>query len=113
MLIDQRIVVIGGGSSRIGLAVAKAAEDAGADVLIASSSETKLDQALKQLSGKAKGVIVNVANKESVQSLFNAIGEIDHIALTVGTEYKPVPVTESEFSESHKPFTRNAMRPID
>jgi NAD(P)-dependent dehydrogenase (short-subunit alcohol dehydrogenase family) len=31
MLIDQRIIVIGG-SSGIGLAVAKAAEDAGADV---------------------------------------------------------------------------------
>ena len=38
MLIDQRIIVMGG-SSGIGLAVAKAAEDAGADVLIASSSE--------------------------------------------------------------------------
>jgi short-subunit dehydrogenase involved in D-alanine esterification of teichoic acids len=55
MLIDQRIVVIGGGSSRIGLAVAKAAEDAGADVLIASSSETKLDQALETAIWKSKG----------------------------------------------------------
>jgi NAD(P)-dependent dehydrogenase (short-subunit alcohol dehydrogenase family) len=103
MLIDQRIIVIGG-SSGIGLAVAKAAEDAGADVLIASSSETKLDHALKQLSGKVKGVIVNVANEESVQSLFHDIDEIDHIAVTVGTTYKPAQVAESELSESHKPF---------
>ena len=111
MLIDQRIIVIGG-SSGIGLAVAKAAEDAGADVLIASSSETKLDQALKQLSGKVKGVIVNVANEESVQSLFHEIDEIDHIAVTVGTAYQPAPVAESDLSESHKPFLVKYWGPI-
>jgi NAD(P)-dependent dehydrogenase (short-subunit alcohol dehydrogenase family) len=85
MLIDQRIVVIGG-SAGIGFAVANAAEDAGADVLIASSSQTKLDKALGQFS------------------VFEDLGEVDHVAVTVGTSYKSAPVADSEISESQKPF---------
>jgi NAD(P)-dependent dehydrogenase (short-subunit alcohol dehydrogenase family) len=103
MLIDQRIVVIGG-SAGIGFAVANAAEDAGADVLIASSSQTKLDKALGQFSEKVRGAIVDVTNEESVRKLFEDLGEVDHVAVTVGTSYKSAPVADSEISESQKPF---------
>src|ERR1700730_13835179 len=84
MLIDQRIAIIGG-TSGIGFAVAEAALDAGAEVFIGSSSQTKIDEALAKFSEKATGSIIDVTEEESVKGFFKSVGEIDHVVVTVGT----------------------------
>src|SRR5260370_36664629 len=99
MLFDQHIAVIGG-SAGIGFAVA----DAGAHVVIGSSSQTKLNKALGQFSEKVTGLVVDVTKEESVREFFDKLGEVDHVAITVGTSYKSALVADSELFESQKPF---------
>lgn len=64
MLFDQKIAIIGG-SSGIGLAVAQAAADAGAEVIIGSSSEAKLKGALAAVTERVEGRLIDVTNEES------------------------------------------------
>jgi NAD(P)-dependent dehydrogenase (short-subunit alcohol dehydrogenase family) len=104
MLFDQTIAVIGG-SSGIGFAVADAAADAGAHVVIGSSSQSKLNKALGQFSEKVTGLVVDVTKEESVREFFGKLGEIDHVAITVGTSYESALVADSELFESQKPFS--------
>jgi NAD(P)-dependent dehydrogenase (short-subunit alcohol dehydrogenase family) len=103
MLLDQRIAIIGG-SSGIGFAVAKAAADAGAEVVIGSSSQAKLDGALAAFTERVEGWQIDVANEESVHQFFKKVGEVDHVAVTVGASYEPALVVNSDLSESQKPF---------
>jgi short-subunit dehydrogenase involved in D-alanine esterification of teichoic acids len=49
--IEGQSVVIIGGSSGIGLSIAKEAVDAGADVTIAGRSQAKLDEARQAIAG--------------------------------------------------------------
>lgn len=103
MLFDQRIAIIGG-SSGIGFAVAQAAADAGAEVIIGSSSQEKLQEALGAFTERVEGWPIDVAHEESVCEFFDKIGEVDHVAVTVGASYAPTLVAHSDLSESQKPF---------
>lgn len=76
----QRVLVIGG-SSGIGLAVARAALDDGAQVVIASSNADRLRNAVARLGG-GEGVRLDVADEAAVQSYFAGSGAFDHIAFT-------------------------------
>jgi NAD(P)-dependent dehydrogenase (short-subunit alcohol dehydrogenase family) len=82
-LTGKQIVIIGG-SSGIGRAVAKAALDAGANVHIGSSNEGRLDAALELLGKGASGTTVDVRDEASVEAFFANIGTIDHLVYTAG-----------------------------
>jgi NAD(P)-dependent dehydrogenase (short-subunit alcohol dehydrogenase family) len=103
MLLDQRIAIIGG-SSGIGFAVAQAAADVGAEVIIGSSSQAKLEEALGATTERVEGWPIDVRSDESVREFFNKVGEVDHVAVTVGTSYAPALVVDSDLLESQKPF---------
>lgn len=79
-LAGQRVLVIGG-SSGIGFAVAKAARDDGAEVTIASSQAAKLDGALQRLGG-GEGACLDVADEAAVAAFFAGSGTWDHIVFT-------------------------------
>ncbi len=81
-LAGKRVVVLGG-SSGIGLAIAQSAAREGAAVVIASSQQAKLDAALEQMPG-ADGLLVDASRAASVQALFGRIGAFDHLAYTAG-----------------------------
>jgi NAD(P)-dependent dehydrogenase (short-subunit alcohol dehydrogenase family) len=53
-LTGKRVVVLGG-SSGIGLATAQGAAKAGAAIVIVSSRQARIDQALKTLPGVSEG----------------------------------------------------------
>jgi NAD(P)-dependent dehydrogenase (short-subunit alcohol dehydrogenase family) len=78
-LSEKRIIIIGG-SSGLGLAVAQAGAIAGARIVIAGRSEERLQNALKAIQGKAEGLRLDVRNEEEVKSFFSKIGEFDHLA---------------------------------
>jgi NAD(P)-dependent dehydrogenase (short-subunit alcohol dehydrogenase family) len=103
MLFDQRIAIIGG-SSGIGFAVAQAAADAGAEVIIGSSSKAKLQGALGAVTEQVEAWQIDVTNEESVREFFDKLGEVDHVAVTIGASYSPALVEQSDLSESQKPF---------
>jgi NAD(P)-dependent dehydrogenase (short-subunit alcohol dehydrogenase family) len=76
-----RVVVIGGASG-VGFAVAAAAQMAGADVVVASSQASRIEAAAKKLG--AKGRVVDVKDEASVAAFFEAAGPFDHLVFTAG-----------------------------
>jgi NAD(P)-dependent dehydrogenase (short-subunit alcohol dehydrogenase family) len=82
VLKNKKIVIVGG-SSGIGYAVAERAISAGAHVVIASRSEEKLKAAVLKLGMRASMEIVDVANEQSVIDFALRIGKIDHLITTI------------------------------
>jgi NAD(P)-dependent dehydrogenase (short-subunit alcohol dehydrogenase family) len=79
----QRVVVIGG-SSGIGFAVAEAVLAEGAQVVIGSSKAANVEAAVARLGQGATGGVVNVRDEASVQAFFEGVGALDHLAYTAG-----------------------------
>ena len=91
-LTNQKILIIGG-SSGMGLGTARLADQLGADVIIASHNEDKLQKAAEQLSTNASYSVVDVTNEASVYALFEQVGSFDHLFMTAG------PGARSRFKE--------------
>ncbi|MCR8995498.1 SDR family oxidoreductase [Brevibacillus laterosporus] len=81
MLKGKKVVVIGG-SSGIGLETAKLALAEGADVVIASRSEEKLQKAKTKLGRKGTTYTLDITQEKQVQSFFQQIGTLDHLVIT-------------------------------
>ena len=86
----KRVVVIGG-TSGIGFAVAGLAQQLGAEVVIASSRAANVDAALERLRGAkdgakngATGGTLDLRDEASVARFFERLGAFDHLALTAG-----------------------------
>ncbi|WP_052848001.1 SDR family oxidoreductase [Streptomyces avicenniae] len=81
-LAGARVVVIGG-SSGIGKAVAARAAGAGARVHIGSRSADRLAQAAKEIDGATTGV-VDVRDEESLRAFFATVDGLDHLVVCPG-----------------------------
>lgn len=80
---EQRIIVLGG-TSGIGLAVAKAASEEGARVVVGSSSEARVTAAFTALGANAEGRAVNLLDETATRAFFEEVGEFDHLVYTAG-----------------------------
>jgi NAD(P)-dependent dehydrogenase (short-subunit alcohol dehydrogenase family) len=80
---DKRIVLLGG-TSGIGLATAQAAARDGAKLVVASSRQSSVDSALATLPAATEGHAVDLSDEDSVRALFDRIGAFDHLAFTAG-----------------------------
>ncbi|PEA53202.1 short chain dehydrogenase [Bacillus pseudomycoides] len=81
MLNNKKIVIIGG-SSGIGLETARLALMHGSEVIIASRSEEKLQRAKDQLGGNVTIHVLDTTQEQQVQSFFKQVGTIDHLVVT-------------------------------
>ncbi|TDL21410.1 short-chain dehydrogenase/reductase SDR [Rickenella mellea] len=96
--LEGKVVLIVGGSSGIGFAVAKyAILSLASRVIIASSTSERVTAAVQELTaitmgknlpGKIIGEAVNAKESASVKGLVNRIGEIDHLVWTSGESLK-------------------------
>lgn len=84
MSLKDRDILIVGGRSGIGWAVAQAAAAEGARVVIASSDAAKVAEARDRLRSGASGVVVDVKDPGSVERAFAEIETIDHLVFTAG-----------------------------
>src|SRR5467141_5025230 len=80
---EKRIVVLGG-SSGLGLAVAQQAVAQGAAAIIASSNADRVKQAVATLDPKAEGHTLDLSNERDIQNFFEKIGDLDHLVFTAG-----------------------------
>ena len=80
-LAGKRVLVVGGGSG-IGFAVAEAAKADGAAVTIASTSAERIATAAGRLN--AEGAAIDVTDEASVAAFFAGSGGFDHIVTTAG-----------------------------
>lgn len=107
ILKNQRVVVIGG-SSGIGFAVAEQARDAGAQVVIGSSRAKNVEEALSKLGPGASGSVVDVRDEASVAAFFQGVGAFDHLVYTAG-DWDPKrgggPVADLDLARATNTFT--------
>jgi len=83
-----KIAVITGGSSGIGLGIAKRFVTEGASVAITGRSQATIDQALKQLGSKAIGIRGDVAKLDDLARIYTTVqqqlGKIDTLVVNAG-----------------------------
>ncbi|UCI07072.1 SDR family oxidoreductase [Mesorhizobium sp. B1-1-8] len=93
----KKIIVVGG-SSGIGLGVAAAALESGAEVVIVGRSAEKLTAAEKALAGAGlvKSIAADMTNEADVFRLFDDAGAFDHLVATAGTPPPNYPVGETD-----------------
>ena len=80
---EKRVVVLGG-SSGIGLAVAELAASQGAKIVIASSNSERVQKAVEKLEGNARGHTLNLSDESAVENFFGKLGAFDHLVFTAG-----------------------------
>lgn len=96
--LSGKTVIVIGGSSGIGAAVAKAATARGAQVVLAGRRLT---------SGVDNGVRsepVDVTNTASLQRLFEAVGRFDHLVYTSGPSVRAKPLLDTDLDEAQDNF---------
>jgi NAD(P)-dependent dehydrogenase (short-subunit alcohol dehydrogenase family) len=75
---SSRIVITGGGTG-IGLAIAKLAADHGASVVLMGRREAKLQAAAASIGKRATCQVVDVTDGEALQRAFQSTGAFDHL----------------------------------
>ncbi|MHA2939682.1 SDR family oxidoreductase [Vibrio sp. RC27] len=94
-------VVIVGGSSGIGLALAKQVVDLGGKVTIASRSEEKLQLAAESIGSSISTHVLDASNETEVIAFFNKVADIDHLVATIKPTHISNQFTDGEVN-SHK-----------
>ncbi|MFJ8313182.1 MULTISPECIES: SDR family oxidoreductase [unclassified Streptomyces] len=102
-LAGKRVVLLGG-SSGIGFSVAELAAAEGARVVIASSSQDKVDRALKRLPDDAQGFRLNVTDEDEVRQFFAELGEFDHLVYTAGDPLQIKSFDETDVAQAQEFF---------
>ncbi|HWC16529.1 MAG TPA: SDR family NAD(P)-dependent oxidoreductase, partial [Terriglobales bacterium] len=82
--LSEKHVVVLGGSSGIGLAVAQQVVARGARAIIASSNADRVKRAVETLDGKADGYTLDLSNERDIQNFFQKIRDFDHLVFTAG-----------------------------
>ena len=82
--LSGKTVVVIGGASGVGFAIAAAAQAEGARVVIGSSQAANVDAAVARLGGGASGSVVDVNDEASIAGFFERLGRFDHMAFTAG-----------------------------
>ncbi|TVY37443.1 Short-chain dehydrogenase/reductase [Lachnellula subtilissima] len=81
-LVNKKIVVVGG-TSGIGFGAAQAFIDAGSNVVVISSNQGRVDEAVKRLnSPNASGIVGNVREEESFLEVLRGLAPVDHIVFS-------------------------------
>jgi NAD(P)-dependent dehydrogenase (short-subunit alcohol dehydrogenase family) len=101
---DNKRVVIVGGSSGIGLAVAEEAASQGAEVVIVSSNSERVQKAVKSIGGKAQGQAVDVSDEKAIESFFTKLGAFDHLVFTAGDSLHVRELALTDLKQARRAF---------
>ncbi|MBB3952934.1 SDR family oxidoreductase [Aureimonas jatrophae] len=80
--LNRRRVLVVGGSSGIGLAVARQADHAGAAVTIASRSQAKLQAARSSLGPAAEASVLDTGDMTGIETFFAERDAFDHVVVS-------------------------------
>jgi NAD(P)-dependent dehydrogenase (short-subunit alcohol dehydrogenase family) len=100
---NKRVVILGG-SSGIGLAVAEQAASQGAQVVIASSNAERIQRAVESLGRNAQGHAVDLADEQAVETLFAKLGAFDHLVFTAGDSLPLRDLAATDLKEARRAF---------
>src|ERR1700724_3559902 len=101
---ENKRVVIVGGSSGIGLAVAEEAASQGAEVVIVSSKAERVQEAIRSIGGDVRGQAVDVSDEKAVESFFTNLGVFDHLVFTAGDSLQLHELAETDLKQARRAF---------
>ncbi|WP_428330033.1 SDR family oxidoreductase [Mucilaginibacter sp.] len=103
VLKGKRVIILGG-SSGLGFATAKAAAAEGANVVIVSGNQQRIDNALKELPDGNTGFALDLSHEANIKAFFNSIGSFDHLVYTAGENLKLNTISETEIDGARSFF---------
>ena len=106
MSLERKRVVVIGGATGIGFAIAELACELGATIVIGSSKKTNVSAAVERLQG-ATGFTVDLRDEASVTGFFGQVGAFDHLAITAGDWGGPmfVSIQDLDLTQAQELFT--------
>jgi len=100
---DKRVVVVGG-SSGIGLAVAQLAAAQGAKVVIVSSNAERVQKAAESIGPEAQGQAVDVSDERAIATFFTKLGSFDHLVFTAGDSLQLQELVSTDLQQARRAF---------
>jgi len=100
---EKRIVVLGG-TSGIGLAVATAAAREGAKLVIGSSRKHRVNEALSKLPSGSQGHVIDLTDGTAIEQFFAELGAYDHLVYTAGEPLLLRSLAEIDLVEARRFF---------
>ncbi|AUX93240.1 SDR family NAD(P)-dependent oxidoreductase [Mixta gaviniae] len=103
---SNKVVIVTGGTSGIGLATAKAFAQQGAALFITGRRQQALDAAVREIGGQVTGVRADMSRLEDIDRLYDAVqqqhGQIDVVfANAGGGEFAPLgAISEAHFDSA-------------
>jgi NAD(P)-dependent dehydrogenase (short-subunit alcohol dehydrogenase family) len=107
ILTNQRIVALGG-TSGIGLAVAQAALEEGASVVVASNRKEAVDRVRDELArqspSRSAAHLVDVTSEDGLKQFFGHIGPFDHLVYSAGDDLPLGPLLDTDLNQARARF---------
>jgi NAD(P)-dependent dehydrogenase (short-subunit alcohol dehydrogenase family) len=100
---NKRVIILGG-SSGIGLAVAEQASSQGANVVIVSSNPERIQKAMQSIGGDVDGQAVDLSDERAVAALFTKLGPFDHLIFTAGDNLQLHPLADTDLKQARSAF---------
>lgn len=108
-LSGQKVLVIGG-SKYLGLAIARRAGEAGAEVVIGARNLEQASQAAAQLS-KASAIRVDITDEGTITAAASELGHVDHVVVTASAHHN-VLVKDLEHDKIVTAFEAKVIGPM-
>jgi NAD(P)-dependent dehydrogenase (short-subunit alcohol dehydrogenase family) len=99
----QRVIILGG-SSGLGLATAIAAAEEGAEVVIVSGNQQRINDALAKLPQGTEGHAVDLSNEQLIKGFFQTAGSFDHLVYTAGENLVLKDIAGTNIEDARKFF---------
>src|SRR5580704_17048968 len=101
---ENKKVVILGGSSGIGLAVAEQAAAQGAKIVIASSNAERVQKAVELVGANAQGQTLDLSDEQAVETFFAKLGAFDHLVFTAGDSLHLQDLATTDLKQARRAF---------
>jgi NAD(P)-dependent dehydrogenase (short-subunit alcohol dehydrogenase family) len=101
---DKRVVVLGG-TGGIGFATAEAAAREGARLVIVARRQEGIDHAVARLPAGTEGYAADLSREASIADLFARIGAFDHLVFVAGEPLHLGPIASTVIDEARAAFT--------
>jgi NAD(P)-dependent dehydrogenase (short-subunit alcohol dehydrogenase family) len=100
---NKRVVVLGG-SSGIGFAVAEQASTQGATIVIASSNQERVQKAVEKLDGNTQGHTIDLSDESAIENFFAKLGAFDHLVFTAGDQLRLNDLASTDLQQARRAF---------
>jgi NAD(P)-dependent dehydrogenase (short-subunit alcohol dehydrogenase family) len=103
--LQNKKILIVGGSSGIGLAVTKQACKAGGRLIIASrNAAEKYNDLAAAVGHDIETYSLDVTSEDATKTALKKIGDIDHLVITTRPEISPAPFAETDLKQAKEAF---------